>query len=419
MTTADALAPAAAGRVVLATMRLADLEGAPYNPRTISPEALTGLGESVRRFGLVQPVIWNRRTRRIVGGHQRVKALAAQGVVETDVVVVDLPEGEEKALNLALNSQAIAGEWTPDALALIDEVAASMPDLASALRFAELRGDVVDLLPRETRAVSEDAAPPPPEVPTTKPGDLWILGRHRILCGDSTKPETFERLMEGATAELLATDPPYLVDYDGGNHPNSTVNRPEVKDKHWDAYKDPETGVAFFENFLRAALKACAPAVAVYQWYASKRHNLVEAAWTKCGLLVHQQIIWAKARPVLTHSHFLWAHEPCVYGWVEGTPPRRRPPSTERTVWEIDQVGASESLHPTMKPVEVMARPIRYHTLPGEIVLEPFSGSGTQIIAAEQLDRRCFAVEQAPEFVDVAVMRWEKLTGKKAERRAA
>lgn len=418
MPPADAVAPAA-GRLQLATMRLAELEGAPYNPRTISPEALAGLGESVRRFGLVQPVIWNRRTRRIVGGHQRVKALLAQGVDETDVVVVDLPEPEEKALNLALNSQAIAGEWTPDALALIDEVAASLPQLAEALRFAELRGDVEDLLPRETRAVTEDEAPSPPDVPVSKPGDLWILGRHRILCGDSTEPETFARLLEGEKAELLATDPPYLVDYAGGNHPNSTVNRPDVKDKHWDAYKDPETSVAFFEAWLRAALAHCAPGIAVYQWYASRRHVLVEEAWTRCGLLIHQQIIWAKARPVLTHSHFLWAHEPCVYGWVEGVPPRRRPPSTERTVWTIDQVGASEGLHPTMKPVELMARPIRFHTVPGDVVLEPFSGSGTQIVAAEQLDRRCFAVDQAPEFVDVAVMRWERLTGKKAERRSA
>src|SRR5438552_1535880 len=130
----------AGGRVQLERMRLADLAPAPWNPRSIRPEALAGLGASLERFGLVQPVIWNKATRHVVGGHQRLKALATQGVAETDVVVVDLPEAEEKLLNLSLNSSAISGEWTPDALALIDEVAAAMPDIADALRMTDLRG---------------------------------------------------------------------------------------------------------------------------------------------------------------------------------------------------------------------------------------------------------------------------------------
>ena len=411
MTTVDATAPASAGRVVLATMRLADLEGAPYNPRTISPEALTGLGESVRRFGLVQPVIWNRRTRRIVGGHQRVKALAVQGVVETDVVVVDLPEGEEKALNLALNSQAIAGEWTPDALALIDEVAASMPDLASALRFAELRGDVVDLLPCETRAVTEDSAPPPPEVPTTKPGDLWILGRHRILCGDSTKPETFERLMEGATAELLATDPPYLVDYTG--------ERPNDSGKDWTAtYReiDIEDADGFFRAVFTNVLDVLGPKGAIYCWHAHKRCGDIQRIWRDLGILDHQQIIWVKPTPVFGRVYWHFRHEPCVMGWRQGDKPDHDGVHEHDSVWECDWDGKAKFScdHPTSKPVELFVRPIKKHTSPGDVVFEPFSGSGSQLIAAERTGRRCRAIEITPAYVDVAVLRWQKATGLEA-----
>ena len=141
---------------------------------------------------------------------------------------------------------------------------------------------------------------------------------------------------------------------------------------------------------------------------------MVEQAWTACGLLVHQQIIWVKARGVLTHSHYLWAHEPCFYGWVEGQPPSKKPPSNERTVWQLDQQGNSMNIHPTQKPLELFMKPIEFHTEIGDICYEPFLGSGTQLIAAEKLSRRCFAMEKEPSFVDVAVLRWEAFTGQKA-----
>jgi DNA modification methylase len=142
----------------------------------------------------------------------------------------------------------------------------------------------------------------------------------------------------------------------------------------------------------------------------------VEAAWTQVGLLVHQQLIWAKARGVLTHSHYLWAHEPCFYGWVEGAPPAKKPPANEATVWQIDQQGSSMGIHPTQKPLALFERPISYHTEPGDICYEPFAGSGTQLIAAERLGRRCFALELEPRYVDVAVARWEAFSGSVAVR---
>lgn len=236
--------------------------------------------------------------------------------------------------------------------------------------------------------------------------------RARRIALEAGVPDHLARLMDGATAVLLATDPPYLVDYQGGNHPQSWANKPDVKDKHWDDYVDPGSGVKFFTDYLRCALAHCIERVPVYQWHASRRQVMVEEAWKANGLLVHQTLIWVKARPVLTRSHYMWQYEPCFYGWIEGNCPEadRRPPPSERNVWNIDQVGQQDGIHPTQKPLEIFERPLRFHTQPGEICLEPFSGSGTQLMAAERLGRRCFAIELSPAFVDAALRRWRRLT---------
>jgi DNA modification methylase len=199
----------------------------------------------------------------------------------------------------------------------------------------------------------------------------------------------------------------------GGNHPQSWHNRPETRDKHWDDYVDPEHGAAFFRGYLEACLTHCIERVPVYEWHAHKRQALVEQAWREVGLLLHQQLIWVKARPVLTRSHYRWQHEPCFYGWPEGKMPEKaaRPSPQLTSVWEIDQVGQQDGIHPTQKPTRIFEIPIEAHTKPGDVVLEPFSGSGTQLIAAERLKRRCCAIELAPAYVDVAVLRWEKAAG--------
>jgi DNA modification methylase len=231
---------------------------------------------------------------------------------------------------------------------------------------------------------------------------------HRIVVGDSTCMADVARAMGGRKATLMATDPPYLVDYQGGNHPQSWSNKPDVRDKHWDDYREGE-GCELFARFLQVARDVALIAnPAVYQWHAHKRQALVEAAWHQVGLLVHQQIIWAKTRAVLTHSHFMWQHEPCFYGWVEGRPPTKRPPPNVTTVWQIDQKGL-EGLHPTQKPLEIVTRPISYHTEPGDVIYEPFSGSGTALAAAETTGRVCCAVEKAEAFVAVALERLEQM----------
>jgi DNA modification methylase len=222
--------------------------------------------------------------------------------------------------------------------------------------------------------------------------------------------------MADERAVLMATDPPYLVDYDGSGHPDSRVNKAMTKDKRWDEYKDPAASSDFFADFIGLAfdvgLTERAP---IYQWHADLRRHLVQEAWNRNGLLLHQGIIWVKSRGVLNRSHYMWQHEPAVYGWKQGMQPEtdRRPPANATTVWQIDQQGACNDIHPTEKPVELFARPIGWHTRPGEICYEPFSGSGTQIIAAHGLGRRCYAIEIAPQYVDVACRRFQEHTGTK------
>ncbi len=339
------------------------------------------------------------------------------------MIYVDLSDEKAHLLNLALNR--ISGDWDRELLARLLADLQDTPDVDISLagfEEDEIKKLLKTLDAREKRDRVEDfdvdaALKGAQAHPVAKPGDLWLLGDHRLLCGDSTDPEAAQRVMDGKLAPLMATDPPYLVDYQGGNHPNSKSNKGKRNtDKHWDDYHNPETSVEFFKRYLAAALPHLTANAAIYQWHAFARQILVQRAWEESGLLVHQQIIWAKARGVLTHSHYLWQHEPCFYGWRMGDPPKAKPPANETTVWQLDQQGESMNVHPTQKPVELFTRPISYHTEPGDICFEPFLGSGTTLIAAERLGRLCFAIEQEPTFVDVVVHRWEAFTGAKAEK---
>jgi DNA modification methylase len=387
----------------------------PSNPRK-NEEAVPHVAASLRRFGWRQPLV-ALPSGEVIAGNTRLKAAQSLGMAEVPVVRFEGGRLEATAYAIADNRTSEFAQWDQESLAaLLKEL-----DAEDALDGVGFDANDLDKLLRQLGqspgdSLADPGAEEPPADPVTKPGDLWILGEHRLLCGDSTLPETFERLMDGQVAQLLATDPPYLVDYTAGNHPQSKVNRPETANKNWDAYKDPTTGVAFFDSFLKACLPHVAQDAAIYQWHATRRQSLVEQAWEQNELLVHQTLIWVKARGVLTRSMFMWRHEPCFMGWRQGhMPPKdRRPPPNQTTVWEIDQAGEDRPDHPTPKPLEIFTRPHEYHLKPGEIALEPFSGSGSQIMAAEKTGRRCFAVEQAPGFVDVAVRRWEKATGKRA-----
>lgn len=373
-------------------------------------DALAGMLDQV---GWVQDVIVNRRTGYLVDGHLRVAAAISRGEPSVPVVYVDLSEQEEAIVLATLDPLAAMAVADGETLqALLAEVAVDSEALRAMLDAVAKDAAAV----RKSGLTDPDAVPEPSAQPYVQRGDLYLLGQHRLLCGDSTNVEDVARLMDGEQAMLLATDPPYLVDYQGGNHPQSWSNKPDVKDKHWDEYRDPETAVAFFASYLRTWLPHCAPRVPVYQWHADLRRPFVLTAWEQAGLHPHQVLVWVKARPVLTRSHFMWQHEPCLYGWREGQQPRRKPPTNARSVWEISQQGEQDGIHPTQKPVELFTRPIEYHTRPGEICAEPFAGSGTQLIAAEMTGRRCFAMEVEPRYVQVAIERWERFTGQQAVR---
>ena len=401
---------------------MGELKPDPANPRRISDGELESLTRSIREFGLVDPLIARREDNVVIGGHQRLQAARRLGMKQVPVVLVDLSEDQARLLNLALNR--ISGTWDQELLAHLLADLNAVPDVdlsLSGFSDDELQKHLKSLDSREKRERLEtfdldEALEAAQSAPVADTGDVWLLGDHRIMCGDSTDSGDVARLMGGKKASLMATDPPYLVDYSGGNHLDTDTNRKENKDKNWDEYVDPEAAVEFFRSFLTLSLEHLKPNTAIYQWHAYKRQALVEQAWRESGLLVHQQIIWAKARGVLTHSHYLWSHEPCFYGWVEGHQPSKKPPANERTIWHLDQQGSSMNIHPTQKPLELFLRPIEFHTEPGDICYEPFLGSGTQLIAAEKLSRICYAMEREPKYIDVAIKRWESFTGESAVR---
>jgi DNA modification methylase len=372
------------------------------------------LAGALAEIGWVQQIIVNRRTGHLVDGHLRLELALARGEPLVPVLYVDLGEDEEREVLLTLDPLGTLAEADAGRLAaLLAQVTPADAALSTMLvELAERHGI------RQAGRIDPDAVPPLPAERDlyVHAGELWRLGEHRLLIDDSTHADAVARLFGGETAILMATDPPYLIGYQGGNHPQSWHNRPSVRDKHWDDYVDPAASEAFFRAFLEAALAHLAPHVAIYQWHAHRRQALVEAAWRACGLLVHQQLIWVKARAVLTHSHYMWAHEPCFYGWREGAPPSRKPPADARTVWQVDQVGESDGLHPTRKPAELFARPIAYHTRPGELCYDPFLGSGTALIAAEAAGRRCYGLEISPTYAQVCIERWQAFSGRQAVR---
>lgn len=413
----------------MARIALKEINVASYNPRRDlrpgDPE-YEKLARSIDEFGCVEPLVWNQRTGNLVGGHQRFKILQARGSTEFDVSVVDLPPEREKVLNLALNK--ITGAWDDRKLAtLLDEITKidgldvqlsgfDLPDI-DALIADQLKGPEQDEKFDVELALREQG----PEV--TKPGELLLLGsdprtQHRLLCGDSTDPAHVRAVMDGHRAGLFATDPPYLVNYTGLNHPGS---RPSAN-KDWtdsycvDDWDDPQRNPELYEKFIATAVaEAIRPNAAWYCWHASRRQAMVESAWAKHGAFVHQQIIWAKDRPILNYSWYPWQHEPCFFGWVRPNRPSRYSEEFPSTVWNVPTVSpGSATEHPTSKPVRLFEVPMVQHTRPGEVCYEPFAGSGSQVIAAQKLARRCFAIEISPRYCDVIVRRFIALAGESA-----
>ena len=379
----------------------ADLLPADYNPRKdLKPgdAEYEKLKRSIEQFGYVEPVIWNKTTGRVVGGHQRLKVLMDMGMTEVDCVVVEMDEDKEKALNIALNK--ISGDWDKDKLALLiaDLQGADFDVSLTGFEPAEIDDLFKDTLKDGIKDDDFDVGAELAQPTMTKPGDIWTLGRHRLICGDSTKAETYDLLMGSTKANLVITDPPYNVNYEGSA---GKIKNDNMADE------------AFY-NFLLDAYtqmhSAMADDASIYVFHADTEGLNFRRAFADAGFYLSGCCIWKKQSLVLGRSPYQWQHEPCLYGWKKNGKHQWYTGRKETTIWEFDKPKKNGD-HPTMKPIPLLAYPIMNSSMSNSVVLDPFGGSGSTLIACEQTDRICYTVELDEKFCDVIVKRYIEQVG--------
>ncbi|MFA8438234.1 site-specific DNA-methyltransferase [Pueribacillus sp. YX66] len=387
--------------MIIEKIKVEQLIPADYNPRKdLQPgdSEYEKIKRSLEEFGYVDPVIWNKTTGRVVGGHQRLKVLASMGRTEVECVVVELDEEKEKALNVALNK--ISGDWDKEKLAVL------MTDLDAADFDVSLTGfdaaEIDDLFKDTLRdGVEDDDFDVDEELqnpPITMQGDIWLLGRHRLVCGDSTKKETFDKLMEDKKANLVVTDPPYNVDYEGsaGKIKNDNMNNDTFYQFLLDAFTNTEDALAKDGS--------------IYVFHADTEGLNFRRAFEEAGFYLSGTCIWKKQSLVLGRSPYQWKHEPILFGWKKKGRHRWYSDRKQSTIWEFDKPKRNAD-HPTMKPIALIAYPIMNSSLTNSIVLDPFGGSGSTLIASEQTDRICYMIELDEKFCDVIAKRYIEQVG--------
>lgn len=376
----------------------------PYvrNPRK-NDEQVERMVAAIREFGFRIPVV-AKSDGTVVDGHLRLKAARKLGLTEVPVALADeLTDAQVKAFRLLANRSANWAAWDEDLLALELEELQAMAFDVSLTGFDA--GEIDSLLAKPTTdgLTDPDEVPETPAEPVSKPGDVWILGRHRLMCGDSTSTNDVDKLLAGVRPHLMVTDPPYGVEYD-----------PTWRNEALSGQKTKRTGIVLNDD--RADWREAwtlFPGDVAYVWHGALHAATVAESLVACGFDIRSQIIWAKERLVLSRGHYHWMHEPCWYavkGKAHWSGDRK-----QVTIWNIPSKGQdADTIHGTQKPVECMKRPMENNSSPGQAVYEPFSGSGTTIIAAEITGRACLAMELNPAYVDIAVKRWEDFTGEKA-----
>lgn len=380
------------------------------NPRMINPAAISRVAASIKRFGFGAPLVARAQDGEVIAGHTRLAAAKELGLKKVPVRFLALDPAEAHLLALADNRMTELTPWNDTELhSIFSEY--SLADVAMAGWSSEdLEELASDLLKQggggDGEDVVEDDPPDLPKDPITKRGDVWTLGKHRLVCGDSTRPEVWAALMSGDNEQLdlVFTDPPYGVDYEGKTKDALPVHNDGAAGLP--ALLNEALGGTLEHTKIGGAWYVCAPAGPQLQIFGE--------VLTRFGVW-RQSISWVKDVFVLGHSDFHYQHEQIFYGWKPGGPHRPPPDRKQTTVWNFDRPKRSEQ-HPTMKPVKLVAHALGMSSVKGELVGDPFCGSGTTLVAAEQLERVCRAIEFGPEYCDVIVQRWEELSGGKATR---
>lgn len=378
------------------TVALDSITLAYYNPRRLRKEQAAALRESLEKFGPVDPIIVNRRNMRVVGGHSRVAVALQLGWTELPVAWVDLDDQQERELNVRLNANT--GEW--DLQKLVGEFDQAL--LAGWGLAAETLRTLTPLALAAKKLGEPDDVPELAGPPNTRPGDLWALGRHRLLCGDALVAADYERLLCGQKADMVFTDPPYGINYEG-----KTKQRMKIKNDNLGKK---------FQDFLNEAFKNIFKNVAGAVYIASPNLFIDKFVSSYCASGGHLSniLIWVKDSFSVGRADYQNQFEAIIYGWPQGSAHYWCGARTESSVWPFKRPKKSE-LHPTVKPVELVERAIQNSSKPGALVLDPFAGSGTTAIACERLDRAARLIELDPRYCDVIVARWEQFTGQRAE----
>jgi DNA modification methylase len=381
----------------------------PYfrNPR-MNDHAVERMAASINEFGFKIPIL-ARISGEVVDGHLRLKAAQKLGIKEVPVILCDeWTEAQVKAFRLLVNRSVTWADWDEELLALeFDELKTLDFDLSlTGFEPVEIDGF---LFGEEKDDGWEQDVPVLPEHAITQAGDLWMCGEHRVLCGDATSAEVVGRLLDSAKPAVMVTDPPYGVDYDPNWREQAGLGRQR------------QTGtVANDQQVDWSAAYGLFPGAVAYVWHAGVHAAEVAGNLESAGFCIRSQIIWAKQHFALSRGNYHWQHEPCWYAVKEGQPANWCGDRTQSTLWQVANLnpfGGSEEEatgHGTQKPVELMRRPILNNSKRGDIIYDPFLGSGTTLIAAHSTERICFGLDIDPRYIDVAVERWQRLTGQAA-----
>ena len=402
----------------------------PENPRLNEP-AVEPVMRSISRFGFRVPIVVNRRTGLIEAGNTRWKAAQRMGLTEVPVIFADDDEITALAFALADNRTAEIATWDEPSLAGLLQRLQGLGELpASGFSDDDLGSLIARVEMEEARGREEtfdtDQAMAEAEqqqgLTRVQPGELWQLGRHRLLCGDATGPANWDRLMAGESAHAIVTDPPYAIDYLGGRATQEDrlgARRRGVEGEEGGAHWDDLTGEQYrslLMGSLGLAHRHSDDKAPLYLWFASSRLREVLDCLAECGWQERNLLVWVKnnGTGALFAQYKHW-YEPCFYAHRKGHTPRWHGPTNERTVWEHDKPAVND-LHPTMKPVALIERSITNATELGQLVVDPFLGSGTAIIAAERTGRRCYGFHLDARYCDVILSRWEQFAGQGAVR---